>query len=103
MMDFITGVLRIKKQNESIMVVVDKLTKETHFILIKSTYNAINTADIFIKEIFRLHGIPKIVVTDRDTKFTSNLWKSLFAGMDTNLKSSIAYHPQIYGQTKQVN
>ena len=53
------------------MVVVDKLSKATHFILVKSTYKAVNIVDIFMKEIFRLHGIPKIVIIDRDAKFTS--------------------------------
>ena len=70
-MDFITGLLRTKMQNDSIMVVVDKLSKEAHFILIKSTYKVVNIVDIFMKEIFRLHGIPKIVITYRDAKYTS--------------------------------
>ena len=70
-MDFITGLPRTKKQNDSIMVVVDKLSKTSHFIPVKSTYKAVNIVDIFMKEIFRLHGIPKIVITDRDAKFTS--------------------------------
>ena len=56
------------------MVVVDKLSKESHFIPVKSTYKAVNIVDIFMKEIFRLHGILKIVITDRDAKFTSRLW-----------------------------
>ena len=75
-MDFITGLPRTKKQNDSIMVVVDKLSKATHFIHVKSTYKAVNITDIFMKEIFRLHGIPKIVVTDHDAKFTSRFWMS---------------------------
>ena len=56
-----------------------------------------------MKDIFRLHGIPKIVITDRDAKFTSNLWTSLFKGMDTKLNFSITYHLQTDGQTEQVN
>ena len=59
-MDFITRLLRTKMQMNSFMVVVDKLSKETHFIHVKSTYKAVNIVDIFMKEIFRLHGIPKI-------------------------------------------
>ena len=57
-MDFITGLPKIKKQNDSIFVVIDKLSKETHFIPVKSTYKAVTIANIFLKEIFRLHGIP---------------------------------------------
>jgi hypothetical protein len=53
------------------MVVIDKISKSTHFIPVKSTSKAINIAEIFMKEIFRLHGIPKMVISDRDVKFTS--------------------------------
>ena len=85
------------------MVVVDKLSKATHFIPVKFTFKAINIADIFMKEIFRLHGIPKVVISDRDVKFTGNFWKSLFKGLDTQLNFSTAYHPQTDGQTERTN
>ena len=54
------------------MVVVDKLSKAAHFILVKTTYKDANIADIFMKQIFRLHGIPKVITSDIDPKFTSN-------------------------------
>ena len=54
------------------MVVVDKLSKETHFILVKTTHKAANIPDIFMKEMFHLHGIPKVIISDRDHKFTGN-------------------------------
>ena len=54
------------------MVIVDKLSKDAHFIPVKSTYKFVNIADIFMKEIFRLHGVPKVIVSDRDAKFTGN-------------------------------
>jgi hypothetical protein len=60
----------------------------------KSTYKAINIAEIFMKEIFRLHGIPMMVISDRDVKFTSNVWKELFAVLYTNLNFSTRCHPQ---------
>ena len=81
------------RQHDSIMVVVDKLTKETHFIPVKSTYKTDAIAKIFMKDIFRLHGFPKAIVCDRDPKFTSNFWKGLFANLGTKLNFSIAYHP----------
>ena len=56
-----------------------------------------------MKEIFRLHGIPKAVIFDRDGKFTGNFWKSLFKGLDTQLNFSTAYHPQMDGQTERTN
>jgi hypothetical protein len=62
------------------MVVIDKLSKYSHFIPIKSTFKAINIVEIFMKEIFRLHGIPKMVISSRDVKFTSIFWKELLHG-----------------------
>ena len=85
------------------MVIVDKLSKETHFIHVKTTYKAANIADIFMKKIFRLHGISKVIIYDRDPKFNGNFWKSLFKGLDTKLNSSTAYHPQTDGQIERVN
>jgi hypothetical protein len=67
------------------MIVIDKLSKSAHFIPVKSTYKAINITEIFMKQIFRFHGSPKMVISNRDAKFTSNFWKELFAGLDTNL------------------
>ena len=100
---FITGLLKTQKQNDSIMVVVDKLSKETHSIHVKTTHKTAHIADIFMKEIFWLHGIPKVITSDRDHKFTGNFWKSLFKGLDTKLNFSIAYHPQTDGQIERVN
>jgi hypothetical protein len=92
-MDFITKLPRKNKQHESIMVVVDKLTKSAHFIPVKLTQKASNIVDVYMREISRLHGIPKTIVSVRDPKFTSNFWKGLFNGFGTNLNFSIAYHP----------
>ena len=61
------------------MVVVERLSKSTNFIPIQSTYKTVQIADIFMKEIFRLHGIPKTVISDRDVKFTSAFWKLCFS------------------------
>ena len=63
-MDFITSLPKSKKKNDSIFVVIDKLSKETHLILVKSTYKEVNISDIFLKEIFRFHGIPKEIISD---------------------------------------
>ena len=82
-MEFITSLPKSKKHNDFIMVVVDKLSKVAHFILVKSTYKVVHIAYIFIKEVFRLHGIPKTITSDRDAKFTGNFWKSLFSRLET--------------------
>ena len=96
-MDFITGLPRTNKQHDSIMVVVDKLTEATHFIPLKTTHKAANVVDIYMREVARLHDIPKTIVSDRDPKFTSKFWKGLFRGFKTNMNFNIAYHPEFDG------
>lgn len=102
-MDFITGLPRTKKGNDSIMVVVDKLSKAAHFIPVQSTYKAVQIAHLFMQNVFRLHGLPKVIISDRDVKFTSTFWRTLFAELGTQLNFSTAYHPQTDGQTERVN
>ena len=96
-MDIITGLPTLTRKNDAIMVVVDKLSKFAHFIPIKLNCKAIDVTNIFMKEIFKLHGMPKEIVSDRDTKFTSNFWKSLMVGLETKLLFSTTYHPQTNG------
>jgi hypothetical protein len=91
-MDFVTGLPRTNKKHDSIMVVVDKLTKDAHFVPVNTTHTSANIAEIFMKEIDRLHGIPR-TVSDRDMKFTSNFWRGLFKGFGTNLNFITTYHP----------
>ena len=83
--------------HDSIMVVVDKITKDAHFIPLETTHKATDVVDIFMKEVTRLHKIPKTIVSDRDLKFTSNFWIGLFKGFRTNLNFSIDYHPESDG------
>ena len=91
------------RQHDSIMVMVDKLKKVAHFIPVKSTLKTDDIAKIFMKDIFKLHGLPKEIVSNRDVKFTSNFWKGLFADLGTKLNFSTAYHPQTDGKTERVN
>ena len=93
-MDFNTDLPKSKKKNDSIFVVIDKISKVAHFIPVKSTYKFVNIADIFLKDIFRLHGIPKAIILDRDVKFTANVWRYLSSRLETELNFSIAYHLQ---------
>jgi hypothetical protein len=102
-MDFITGFPKSTKQNNAIMVVVDKLSKDAHFIPIKTTCKTIYIVNIFMKEIFRLHDMPKEIISDKDTQFTSKFWKYLFAGFETKLLFSTTYHPQTDGCWKILN
>ena len=91
------------RQHDSIMVVVEKMTKEAHFIPVKSTHKTDDIAKIFMKEILKLHGFPKAIVSDRDAKFTSNFWKGLLPYLGTKMNFSTSYHPQTDGKTKRVN
>ena len=88
-MDFIIGLPVTWRQHDSIMVVVEKLTKEAHFIPVKSMHKTNDIAKIFMKDIFKLHGFPKAIVSDRDLKFTSNFFKGLFADLGTKLNFCI--------------
>jgi hypothetical protein len=85
------------------MVVMDKLTKAAHFILVKTIHKAANIAEIKMKEIVRLHGVTKEIVLDRDPKFTSNFWKGFFKGFGTNLNFSTTYYPESNEKTKRTN
>ena len=95
---FIIGLPRTQKQHDSIMVVVDKLRKSAHFIPVKSTHKDADITGVFLKEIFRLHGVPKMVISDRDVKFTSNFWKSLFTRLETRINFSTIYNPERMGK-----
>ena len=79
------------------MAVVDKLSKAAHFIPVKTTHKDDNITDIFMKQIFRLHGIPKVIISDRYPKFMGNFWNSLFKGLNTTLNFSTFFHPQTDG------
>jgi hypothetical protein len=102
-MDFITGLPRTSKLHDSIMVVVEKLTKAAHFIPLKTMHKETEVDDIFMKEVARLHEIPKTIVSDRDPKFTLNFWKGLFKGFKMNLIFSTYYHSESDGQTERVS
>jgi hypothetical protein len=101
-MDFITKFPKTSKQHDAIMVVVDKLTKASHFIPMKVTRKETNVDDIYMREVACFHGIPKTILSDRDSKFTSKLWKGLFKGFRTNMNFSATYHPETDGKKKRV-
>jgi hypothetical protein len=102
-MDFITRLPRTGKLHDSIMVVVDKLTKFAQFVPLKTTHKATDVADIFMKEVAQLHIIPKMIVSDRDSKFTLNFCIGLFKGFIMNLNLSTTYHPESDGKIERVN
>jgi ribosomal protein L21E len=101
-MDFIEGLPK-SQGKEVILVVVDRLTKYAHFISLSHPYTASDIAQLFLDNIFKLHGLPKVILTDRDPIFTSTMWQSLFKAMGVQLHLTSAYHPQTDGQTERVN
>jgi hypothetical protein len=102
-MDFIVGLPRTRASYDSILVVVDHLTKAAHFIPVKTTYNSAVLVELYMSRIVCLHGVPKKIVSDRGTQFTSHFWQQLHEALGTHMKFSSAYHPQTDGQTKRTN
>jgi hypothetical protein len=97
-MDFITGLPKTQGK-DCIFVVVYCLTKFSHFYAISMDYSASQVAELFFREVFRLHRLPKTIVSDRDNKFMSIFWQELFRLVGTDLTPSTRYHPQTDGKT----
>jgi transposase InsO family protein len=102
-MDFIMRLPRTQSGYDSIWVIMDRLTEVAHFILVKTTYSAPQLAELYMLRIVCLHGVPKKIVSDRGTQFTSMFWERLHETLDTQLCFSSAYHPQTDGQIERVN
>ena len=91
-MDFIDG-LPTSQGKTIIFVVVDRLSKYAHFIPISHPYTAVSVAHVFFDNIFKLHGMPRTIVCDRDSAFTSEFWKEMFRLNGKSFNFSSAYHP----------
>jgi hypothetical protein len=89
-MDFIVGLPRTLDGYDSMWVIVDRLTKVAHFVHAKTTYLGAQLADLYMSRIVCLHGVPKKIVSDRGTQFTSRFWKRLHESMDAKLNFSSA-------------
>lgn len=101
-MDFVEG-LPLSQGYSIIYVVVDRLSKYSHFIPLSHPYTASKVAMLFMTHIFKLHGLPESIISDRDPTFISNFWKALFKTQGTKLAYGTAYQPQTNGQTEIVN
>jgi hypothetical protein len=100
-MDFVTGFPRTPSGNDSIWVIVDRLTKSAHFLAIKVGLSLERLAKLYVNEIVKLHGVPVTIVSYRDRRFVSQFWKKLHMAMGTKLNFSTAFHPQTDGQSER--
>ena len=101
-MDFVTG-LPVCDGFDAIWVVVDRLTKQRHLVPCHTTVNAEDLADLFLKNVFRLHGLPDSIISDRGPQFASRFWHHLTACLKTEPRLSTAFHPETDGQTERIN
>uniref|UniRef100_A0AAV1URY1 Uncharacterized protein n=1 Tax=Peronospora matthiolae TaxID=2874970 RepID=A0AAV1URY1_9STRA len=102
-MDFVFGLPKDARGNTGILVFVDRFSKMVHLVAVPETITASGCACVFIDTIFRLHGFPRELVSDRDPRFTADFWRSVFKSLGTRLKMSTSDHPESDGQTERAN
>ena len=100
-MDFVIGLPKTRKKNDTIWVIVDRLMKSAHFLPMWVNLPLQQLAELYMSEIVRLHGVPVSIVSDRDTQFTSRFWRALQKAFGIVLNYSTAFHPKTDGQTER--
>ncbi|GJT15518.1 reverse transcriptase domain-containing protein [Tanacetum coccineum] len=100
-MDFVTKLPKTSSGHDTIWVIVDRLTKSTHFIPTRATGSMENLTRLYIKKIVSRHGVPISIISDRDSHFTSRFWQSLQNALGTQLDMSTTYHPETDGQSER--
>ena len=101
-MDFMLGFPLTQQKHDFVWVIVDKLTKSAHFIPVKIDYSMDQLAELYVKEIVRLHGVLLYTVSNRDLRFTSRFWKELQSALGTSLNFSTTFLPQTNGQSERL-
>lgn len=100
-MDFIEG-LPLSNKKDVILVVIDKFSKYAHFMTLSHPFTALQVAQTYLNSVYKLHGLPTAIISDKDKIFTSSVWQELFKLTDTQLLMSSSYHPQTDGQTERL-
>lgn len=101
-LDFIEGLPK-SQGKDTILVIIDKFSKYAHFLPLTHPFTALSVAQLYFSQVYKLHGLPEAIISDRDRIFTSALWQELFRLSDTQLLMSSSYHPQTDGQTERLN
>ena len=96
-MDFIVGLPKTSKGYDSIWVIVDRLTKSAHFLLVKIIFTAKQYAQLYMDRVVSLHGIPRTIISDCGAQFIARFWEHFHAALGTQLIRSSTYHPQTDG------
>ena len=99
-MDWIVGLPRTVEGYDVILTVTDRLTKMIHFIPTRVESDAVETAHLFLREVVRLHGLPREIVSDRDPRFTGEMWREMCRCLGIRQALSTAYHPRTDGQSE---
>ena len=100
-MDFMTHLPWTSQKYDAVWVIVDRLTKSAHFLVVRMTFTLEEFYKLYIRDIVRLHGVPVSIVSDRDPRFTTQFWKSFERAMGTQLRMNTVFHPQTDGQSKR--
>jgi hypothetical protein len=102
-MDFVVGLPTSRKGNDAILTITCKLSKAVRIILSKTTFTAMDWADLFFEKIYKVWGLPLIIISDRDAKFMSEFWQALFRPARVKLGITSASHPPANGQSERSN
>ena len=100
-MDFVTHLPWTPRRHDAVWVIVDRLTKSAHFLVVQMTFTLDEFCRLYIREIVGLHGVPVSIVSYIDPRFTTHFWKSFQKAMGTQLMMSTAFHPQTDGQSER--